>query len=76
MSCDSCGSERILSVNAKCSDMFTAELNMNNYEGYVPYDLGIGGGDYIEFDLCLKCGKIQGHFPLPAPGFTISEDDI
>jgi len=31
---------------------------------YVPGDFGIGGGDYIRFDYCLECGKIQGDFPL------------
>jgi hypothetical protein len=26
--------------------------------------MGIGGGDYVEFDYCLNCGQIQGQFPL------------
>ena len=33
-------------------------------EGYVPENLNIGGGDYIEFTYCLQCGKIQGDFPI------------
>lgn len=32
-------------------------------DGYVPSDMGIGGGDYIEFEWCLDCGQIQGTFP-------------
>jgi len=34
--------------------------------GYVP-DLSVIGdeyGDYIEFEFCLDCGKIQGTFPI------------
>ena len=33
--------------------------------GYVPRDLGVGGGDDVEFTYCLDCGQIQGTFPLP-----------
>lgn len=39
------------------------------HEGYVPENLGIGGGDYIKFDLCLSCGKIQDSFPKEFEGF-------
>jgi hypothetical protein len=34
-------------------------------QGYVPRDLGIGGGDDVHFAYCLDCGQIQGKFPLP-----------
>jgi hypothetical protein len=34
-----------------------------SHRGYVPDDMGIGGGDYVEFDYCLQCGQIQGRFP-------------
>lgn len=46
----------IIHIRAKCNDMFS----MDDYVGYVPYDLGIGGGDYIEFSFCKRCGLIQG----------------
>lgn len=39
--------------------------NNIEFDGYVPDDLGIGGGDYVEFDLCLDCGQVQGTWPLP-----------
>jgi len=65
MSCSSCGSERILSVNAKCSDLCFVAIDGHEKNDYVPDDLGIGGGDYVEFELCLNCGKVQGEFPLP-----------
>jgi hypothetical protein len=60
-----CGSARILSVNAKCSDLCFVSINGHEKSDYVPDDLGIGGGDYIELELCLNCGKVQGKFPLP-----------
>jgi hypothetical protein len=35
------------------------------HDGYVPDDLGVGGGDYVELDLCLNCGTVAGEWPLP-----------
>ncbi len=64
MSCKNCGFERILAVNAKCSDNFTMWFNNNEYRGYVPKDAEIGGGDYIKLEYCLDCGQIQGDFPV------------
>lgn len=60
-----CGSERLCVVQAKCSDMFSAQVGEAEYDGYVPDDLGISDGDYVEFTYCLDCGKIQGTWPLP-----------
>lgn len=68
MNCDNCGKERIASINAKCSDMCFAEVGGNESDGYVPRDMGIGGGDYVDFNYCLDCGKIQGQFPLEETG--------
>lgn len=62
-----CVSTRIATVNAKCSDMCQFILGNIDHEGYVPRGVGIGGGDYIEFDYCLDCGQIQGHFPVEDP---------
>lgn len=63
-----CGSDRIMSINSKCNDMCCLSLDTMNGTieniGYVPDDLNIGGGDYIEFDVCLDCGRIQGNFPI------------
>jgi hypothetical protein len=33
-------------------------------DGYVPTDLNVGGGDYMEVRFCLECGQIQGEFPI------------
>ncbi len=63
--CKRCSSSRVANVGAKCSDMFNATIGLNEYDGYVPCDMGIGGGDYVEFSYCLDCGQIQKTFPLP-----------
>jgi len=60
-----CGSDRIISVNAKCSDCCSIQLpSGEEVEGYIPGDLNIGGGDYVEFEFCMDCGLIQGQFPI------------
>lgn len=65
-----CGCKgNIISVSAKCSDMCVVKSEEAKHEGYVPENLGIGGGDYIKFDLCLSCGKIQDSFPKEFEGF-------
>lgn len=61
---EKCKSERILTVRAKCNDMFSWEVDDQECHGYVPRDLGIGGGDYVKFQLCLNCGQLQGEFPI------------
>lgn len=65
MSCQRCNSNRVAEVSAKCSDMCGINLGDSGHEGYVPKDLGIGVGDYVEFEFCLDCGQLQGIFPLP-----------
>lgn len=62
--------KRLASVNAKCSDMccYTSE-DLTTEDDYVPSGRGIDGdgkgyGDYIIFDYCLDCGRIQGKFPI------------
>lgn len=75
MSCASCKSNKILGVSAKCSDLCTVTFDGNSLDGYVPSDLGIGGGDYVEFDLCLSCGKIQDSFPKEPSSFEETEEE-
>jgi hypothetical protein len=62
--CKSCGSDRMVEVMGKVSDCFGASHKVNDYNGYVPDDLGVGGGDYIELEYCLQCGQIKGEWPL------------
>jgi len=44
--------------------MFSSVLSGHDYFGYVPRDMGIGGGDYVKFSYCADCGQIQGEFPV------------
>lgn len=67
LECIRCNSERIIQVSGKTSDCYGHTLQGKNYEGYVPFNIGIGGGDYIEFTYCLDCGQIQGDFPAGDP---------
>jgi hypothetical protein len=66
--CDNskCDSDRVALVCGKTSDMFQFQYKDIDHDGYVPEGLPIGGkyGDYIDFDFCLECGKIQGNFPV------------
>ncbi len=70
MSCSKCNSIRIAYINSKCSDCFSAQITIDkdhdiDYDGYVPDDMGIGGGDNVKFSYCLDCGQIQGKWPKP-----------
>lgn len=65
--CDNpnCNSDRIAFLNGKTSDMCNFQYKDINTEGYVPrLVIGDQYGDYIEFEFCLECGKIQGNFPI------------
>lgn len=62
--CDKCGSNRIFGVSAKCSDCCISVFGDKEKDGYAPSELNIGGGDYVQVDFCLQCGKIQGQFPV------------
>ncbi len=46
-------------------DSFGAQLDGDDYEGYVCGGLNIGSGDYIEITVCANCGHVQGQWPLP-----------
>lgn len=62
---------RVMHVNAKQDDrggVSIPHLDLD-HDGYVPHGLGIGGGDYLRFTVCLDCGKIQNWEPL-------SDDDV
>lgn len=55
--CQFCGqSNHIVKVNAKCSDLFHIEKDGQVLED-IPEE--IGKPDYISFDYCAVCGKIQ-----------------
>ena len=67
--CDNikCESQRIAFINGKTSDLCQFSYKDIDVNGYVPQGIIIGDngyGDYINFDFCLDCGKIQGKFPI------------
>jgi hypothetical protein len=65
MKCSNCGSDRILSVSAKCSDLGYARFGNMEHNGYLPYIEGTDiGGDYASLDICMQCGMSQGEFPI------------
>jgi hypothetical protein len=75
MLCKKCNSERVASLLGHCVDRFNIQLDDKEYEGYVPHDLGIGGGDDIEMDYCLDCGQIQGEFPVNPECFEDEDEE-
>ncbi len=73
--CQRCGGLRLARVLAHCSDMCSIDLAGHHRHGYVPRDLGIGGGDDVHFLYCLDCGQIQGGFPLPPTAAEEGRDE-
>ncbi len=66
MKCQRCNSPRILDIFGKSSDCNSFSIGDGpDHQGYVPDDLNVGDGDYIEVRLCLDCGQHQGKFPVP-----------
>ena len=56
---------KVIRINAKCSDMFSASIvdetgkTLKEYDGYVPrFFPGEHFGDYIELDIELETGRI------------------
>jgi len=69
--CNKCWNGKIMTVVAKCSDSGMFNYKDKAMDGYVPEGLGIGGGDYLEFEYCLDCGQIQGKdFPISDEAVT------
>lgn len=75
---NACLHPRRLSLSAKCSDMCSIRYpDGTKSEGYVPTALGIGGGDYLELEICVDCKVVVG-FPdadaIEAAAASLSED--
>ena len=75
MACKKCNSERIAFVGGKSSDCSWGSVGTKEFEGYIPEDMGVGGGSYIKVEYCLNCGQIQGEFPLPETELESSNED-
>jgi hypothetical protein len=61
----------ILSISAKSSDLNSISFKDKNgkiTEGgdysYVPNNIGIGGGDYVELDIDMETGQILNWKPV------------
>lgn len=77
MKCIRCKSENIIQVSGKVSDLCTVICRATDFEcgpDYVPEGLGIGGGDYLDFNYCLACGQIQDKFPKEPPRAKSEEE--
>lgn len=60
-----CSHTNTFSVSAKCSDCCTiTHPDGTMTHGYVPRDLGIGGGDYAKLTICIDCAAVV-NLPLP-----------
>jgi hypothetical protein len=75
MTCEKCNSDRMAEINGKCNDMACVSIGEKEHLGYMPDDLGVGGGDYISFRVCLNCGIIDGKWPLPISELEGGEDE-
>lgn len=79
MSCQRCKSERIVQINAKCSDLFDMSYGDNSGYGYVPKNLFFGKGcygDYVRFSFCAECGQIQSDFPISDENLNEAMDGL
>ena len=61
MACIKCDSTRLMSIDAKSSDLNFVEVPHLDVEhdGYAPNIPGVCGGDYVNLTFCLDCGQIQ-----------------
>jgi hypothetical protein len=77
VSCQRCQSHRVASAGGKCSDLGYFTMGSIDHDGYVPDEVGIGGGDYVEITYCLDCGQLKGKWPLETSPIErgVSDDD-
>ena len=68
----------IIHISGKVSDMFSMSGDGIDYDGYVPSDMGIGGGDYISMSIDTETGQIQNWKPLAKKDITdsLSPDEL
>ena len=73
--CQNCKSDRIVSMYGKVSDLCSVAIGENEHQGFVPDDMGVGGGDDLDFEYCADCGQLQGEFPLHQMKLERDSDD-
>lgn len=66
---------KIITIIAKCSDLFSAHLDDNRrYEGYVPsFFPGEHYGDYVQLEIELATGRILNWTPPTKQDLEIFE---
>ncbi len=62
-----CGSDRIFSLSAKSSDLNFWKHKGYEHDGYLPTVHNVCSGDYVDIDVCLDCGQLQGDWPVTSP---------
>jgi hypothetical protein len=76
MNCQNCDSERVVSVSAKCDeDSILVGLRDEEGQGELPDGIGIGAGQFLDMELCLDCGQMQGDYPAPPMTLELSNED-
>ncbi len=74
--CHQCKTHSVVSIVAKCDDRCQVEYNDKQIHGYVPREIGIGGGDYIRISYCHICMRIQSEtIPLETIKEVFEEED-
>ena len=65
-----------MQVGGKVSDRCYIQVDHVDLalEGYVPGDLGIGRGDYLDLTICLDCGRVQDWEPVTDRDLTFLKD--
>lgn len=71
LTCQRCGSERVLHLHTHSRDCHFATFMDVENDGYAPKGLPFCDGDDAWFEVCLKCGQLQGEWPYEA-----SDEDI
>lgn len=56
---DCCENMQLVSVSAKCNDMFSYKKDNNDWKEASPSELNLGKSDYVQFTFCQSCGKIH-----------------
>jgi len=64
--------KKVLSISAKCSDLCCTQYVDENdnviveSDSYVPQNLNLGGGDYVDLDIDIETGQILNWKKLTA----------
>ena len=68
MACQRCKSELLAHIDACCenlcfTDVYSEGIEIDGFAPCIPWVTG-RTETAIEFEVCLKCGQLQGRFPI------------